>query len=88
MRRVYLVLAMLALVVISAMPAMAQSWDDHWGNDDNGRWDGGYDDRWDDDYDDRDHDYDWGRHSYQPCIWFPWGWWWWNPCYGWWAPWW
>ena len=18
------------------------------------------------------HDYDWGRHSYQPCIWFPW----------------
>jgi hypothetical protein len=30
-------------------------------------------------------DYDWGRHSYQPCIWFPWGWWWWKthaPIYG------
>jgi hypothetical protein len=37
MRRIFLVLAVLALLTISAMPAMAQSWDR--GHDDNNWWD-------------------------------------------------
>jgi hypothetical protein len=81
MRRVYLVLAMLALVVISALPATAQSWgDNHWGDDDNSRWDGGNDHRWDDDYD-RDYNNVW-------CGWFPgwwgnWSYWYYSPFWGW-----
>jgi hypothetical protein len=63
------------------------NWDNNnWGHNDD--W-GNHNDDWGNHDNDRgDHDNDWGRHSYQPCSWFPWGWWWWNPCYGWWAPWW
>ena len=93
MRRIFVVLAMLVLLMLSAMPAMAQSWGNNWWDDDNDRWDdnnGRHDNNWgDDDNDWRDHDNDWWRPSYQPCSWFPWwGGWWWNPCYGWWPPWW
>jgi hypothetical protein len=88
MRRIFLVLAMLALLVLSAMPAMAENGGHNdWGNqghddgrweDDNGRWD---DDNW------GHHDNDSGRYSYQPCIWYPVGWgWFWNPCVGYWPP--
>jgi hypothetical protein len=96
MRRVYLVLAMLALVVISALPATAQSWgDNHWEDDDNSRWDGG-NDRWDDDNDhrwnddnDRDHDYDRDYNNNVWCGWFPgwwgkWSYWCYSPFWGWW----
>jgi hypothetical protein len=84
MRRFFLVFAMLALLVISAMPAMAQSWDrgnNNWWDDDNKRSDRG-NDWWDDDKDRRDHDNNvW-------CGWFPswhgWDYWCYSPWWGWW----
>jgi hypothetical protein len=99
MRRVYLVLAMLALVVISALPATAQSWGNNdWGQDDNSRWDGGnnweHDDdnnRWDDDDNNRWDDDDnnrWDNNNVW-CGWFPgwwgsWSYWCYSPFFGWW----
>jgi hypothetical protein len=92
MRRLILVLAVLALSMIVAVPAMAQGWGDR----DNGHWN---DRDWNDDRDrndkdwndDRDHNW-WPRHTV--CVWQPWGWswnwwggwhfWWFNPCWGWW----
>jgi hypothetical protein len=57
MRRIFLVLAMLALLVLTAIPATAQS--DWWDDNDNSRWDGGSD--WgDEDKDWGDEDKDWG----------------------------
>jgi hypothetical protein len=69
LRRIFLVLAMLALLVLSAMPAIAQNWgNDDWGDDnDNNWWDGGND--WGD-----DNDNDWGDDDSQPsepsCDWY------------------
>src|SRR5215207_7144664 len=83
MRRTVLVLAMLALLVVSAMPAIAQNYGD---DDDSNGWDGEND--WGD-----DDDNDWGDDDRQPrepsCDWYDasfdvgrraddyrvWGWW-------------
>jgi hypothetical protein len=93
MRRIFLVLAVLAILVATALPTMAQNrggdnWDNNnWGHNDND-WDHN-DNDWDHNDNDWDHnDNDWGRPSFQPCFWSPWWGWWWNPCFGWWAPWW
>jgi hypothetical protein len=95
MRRIFLVFAMLALLMITAMPAMAQSggnngwWDDKdWGDGDKD-WE-------DEDKDWEDEDKDWeGHHNNSQdfeasiwCGWFPsfWGWdlWCFSPWFGWW----
>ena len=85
MRRIFLVLAVLALLTISAMPAMAQSWDR--GHDDNNWWDRGHDNnRWD-----RGHNDDnwWDNKVW--CNWFPswhgWDYWCYSPWWGWWKLW-
>src|SRR5919107_6089307 len=63
MRRIFLVLAMLALLVLTAMPATAQSdwWD---GGNDHSWWDGG-NDHGDDDKDHGDDDKD---HWWAPPV--------------------
>ena len=64
MRRIFLVLAMLALLVLTAMPATAQSdwWD---GSNDHSWWDGGNDHGDDDkDHGDDDKDHWWGPPQY------------------------
>jgi hypothetical protein len=87
MRRIFLVLAMLALLVLTAMPATAQSdwWD---GGNDHSWWDGGNDHGDDDkDHGDDDKDHWWAPPSIW-CGWFPswWGWdlWCYSPWFGWW----
>jgi hypothetical protein len=83
-RRIFLVLAMLALLVLTAMPATDNSKRDHgknWWDDDND-WEDHDKDWWDDDNDWEDHDANiW-------CSWFPsfWGWdlWCYSPWFGWW----
>jgi hypothetical protein len=84
MRRIFLVLAMLALLVITAMPATAQS--DWWDDNDNSRGDRGSDrggDWWEDDDDkdwwEDDNDHQWeddNDHQWEDdyniwCGWFP-----------------
>ena len=76
MRRIFLVLAMLALLVISAMPAIAQNYgNDDWGDDNDYNWWHG-DNDWGDDDDDwgDDDDNDWGDDDRQPrepsCDWY------------------
>jgi hypothetical protein len=76
MRRIrLLVVVVLALSVLLAVPATAQSWGDHWRGDKWGEHDD--DDKWrHHDDDDKWRDHDDGRHHnwWQPrCVWSWWG---------------
>ena len=75
MRRIFLVLAVLALLTISAMLAMAQSWDR------------GHDNNWRD----RGHDNNRWDNNKVWCNWFPswhgWDYWCYSPWWGWWKLW-
>jgi hypothetical protein len=87
MRRIVLILAMLAVLLISAMPAMAQSWNEgnHWwdqGND-NSRWDDG-NDGWDDDSQPSEPWCDWYEAGFDRNFGVEWWGYWCNwPGYGW-----
>jgi len=93
MRRIFLVLVVLALLVTTAMPAMAQGGQDNWGSQGNhwaNNWDNDRNDNWDNHRNDNWWD---NRNNNISCSWFPnfwwghfWGWslWCWSPWWGWW----
>ncbi len=96
MRHIFLVLAVLALLMVSALPAVAMDNDNNdWGHDKDwnhsSNWghdnDWGHDNNWDNDWDHGWNNWWWGPSNVS-CSWFPswWGWslWCWSPWWGWW----
>jgi len=97
MRRILLVFVMLALLMVPALPAMAQSWDDddrgnyinNWGDNDrdNNNWWDNDNDNWG--HNDRDNNNNWWGNNNTSCSWFPgwwgsWSYWCYSPWWGWW----
>ena len=88
MRRVIMGLVVLAILVATALPAMAQGWGNNndWGHNNNDWGNNNNNDRWDNN--DQWDNNRWDNNNNVWCSWYPswWGWnyWCYSPWWGWW----